>query len=81
MKTAKAVQSPAVSWHSQAIDALILLQSVLQQYLKMKSPFPPVMLEDICSARGSQYHDVTEDMTSCGSGDVIATTCAVPGHS
>ena len=32
--------SPMVLWYSQAIDALILLPSVLQQYLRMKSSFP-----------------------------------------
>lgn len=32
--------SPMVLWYSQAIDALILLPSVLQQYLKMKSSSP-----------------------------------------
>lgn len=31
---------PALPRHSQAIDALILLPSVLQQYLKMRSSFP-----------------------------------------
>ena len=49
----KANGSPVVLWYSQTIDALILLRSVLQQYLEMKSSFPPIILEDICSVKGS----------------------------
>lgn len=77
----KASGSPVVLRYSQAVDALILLQSVLQQYLCMKSSFPPIILEDICSESRSWYHDVTQDVTSSRSDDIIAITCAVPRHS
>lgn len=67
-------------WYSRAIDALILLERVLQQYLKMRSSFPPVIHESICSAKRLWYHDVTQDMTSISSDDIIAITCAMPNH-
>lgn len=61
--------------HSQSMDALILLLSVLQHYSKTRSSFTSAIHENVCSVNRSWYHDVMQDVTSNGSDRVIAITC------